>query len=106
MSTYLDHAATTPMAPAALEAYAAALAEVGNPSSLHTSGRRITPTICALTSATIQGLYDTRIRRHLDTSTQAPPQPPSAARRHTTQLRLPMLRRVGCAGLLRGLPAM
>ena len=40
MSTYLDHAATTPMAPAALEAYAAALAEVGNPSSLHTSGRR------------------------------------------------------------------
>lgn len=40
MSVYLDHAATTPMVPAAIEAYAAALAQVGNPSSLHTSGRR------------------------------------------------------------------
>lgn len=39
MSAYLDHAATTPMVPAAIEAYAAALATVGNPSSLHTSGR-------------------------------------------------------------------
>lgn len=56
---------------------------------LHTSGRRTAPTICALTSATIQGLYDIRIKRHHDTSTQAPPHTPSAARRHTTPLRLP-----------------
>lgn len=40
MSTvYLDHAATTPMHPAAIEAMVAALATVGNASSLHTSGR-------------------------------------------------------------------
>lgn len=40
MSTvYLDHAATTPMHPAAVEAMVAALAAVGNASSLHTSGR-------------------------------------------------------------------
>ncbi|HET7902767.1 MAG TPA: cysteine desulfurase family protein [Candidatus Nanopelagicales bacterium] len=37
---YLDHAATTPMRPEALEAMTAELAEVGNPSSLHASGRR------------------------------------------------------------------
>ena len=36
---YLDHAATTPMVPAAIEAMAAHLREVGNPSSLHASGR-------------------------------------------------------------------
>lgn len=36
---YLDHAATTPMLPAAIEAMAAALATVGNASSLHTAGR-------------------------------------------------------------------
>lgn len=36
---YLDHAATTPMHPAAIEAMTAALATVGNASSLHTSGR-------------------------------------------------------------------
>ena len=36
---YLDHAATTPMHPAALEAMTAALAGVGNASSLHGSGR-------------------------------------------------------------------
>ena len=36
---YLDHAATTPMHPDAIEAMAAALATVGNASSLHTSGR-------------------------------------------------------------------
>src|ERR1700737_1346908 len=36
---YLDHAATTPMHPDAIEAMTAALATVGNASSLHTSGR-------------------------------------------------------------------
>ena len=36
---YLDHAATTPMHPEAIGAMAAALAEVGNASSLHTAGR-------------------------------------------------------------------
>ncbi|MBS4726988.1 cysteine desulfurase [Mycobacterium sp. SM1] len=36
---YLDHAATTPMYPAAIEAMAAVLGTVGNASSLHTSGR-------------------------------------------------------------------
>src|SRR3712207_3792297 len=37
--TYLDHAATTPLLPAALEAMAGQLARVGNASSLHASGR-------------------------------------------------------------------
>jgi cysteine desulfurase len=36
---YLDHAATTPMLPEALEAYVAAAREVGNASSLHGPGR-------------------------------------------------------------------
>ncbi|BAL92362.1 putative aminotransferase [Actinoplanes missouriensis 431] len=36
---YLDHAATTPMLPAALDAYVEAAREVGNPSSLHAAGR-------------------------------------------------------------------
>lgn len=36
---YLDHAATTPMLPAALDAYATAAREIGNPSSLHAAGR-------------------------------------------------------------------
>jgi cysteine desulfurase len=36
---YLDHAATTPMRPAAVEAMTAVLGTVGNASSLHTSGR-------------------------------------------------------------------
>jgi cysteine desulfurase len=36
---YLDHAATTPMLPEAINAVAAALAQVGNPSSLHGAGR-------------------------------------------------------------------
>lgn len=36
---YLDHAATTPMHPDAIEAMTAALTAVGNASSLHTSGR-------------------------------------------------------------------
>ena len=38
--TYLDHAATTPMVPAAIEAMTAHLGDVGNPSSLHASGRQ------------------------------------------------------------------
>jgi cysteine desulfurase len=37
---YLDHAATTPLLPEAIEAMTAELARVGNPSSLHASGRR------------------------------------------------------------------
>src|SRR6201987_4456496 len=36
---YLDHAATSPMYPAAIEAMTAALGTVGNASSLHTTGR-------------------------------------------------------------------
>ncbi|WP_426298664.1 cysteine desulfurase family protein [Arthrobacter sp. R-11] len=40
MPVYLDHAATTPIAPAALEAMTRELARTGNPSSLHASGRR------------------------------------------------------------------
>jgi cysteine desulfurase len=36
---YLDHAATTPMHPVAIEAMTAVLGTVGNASSLHTSGR-------------------------------------------------------------------
>lgn len=36
---YLDHAATTPMVPSAIEAMAAELGRVGNASSLHGSGR-------------------------------------------------------------------
>jgi cysteine desulfurase len=40
MTVYLDHAATTPMLPAAVEAMTAHLLDVGNPSSLHASGRR------------------------------------------------------------------
>jgi cysteine desulfurase len=39
-TVYLDHAATTPMLPAAVEAMTAQLMAVGNASSLHASGRR------------------------------------------------------------------
>jgi cysteine desulfurase len=39
MSVYLDHAATTPMYPEAAQAMAAQFTRVGNPSSLHASGR-------------------------------------------------------------------
>jgi len=39
VTAYLDHAATTPMLPAALEALREQSARVGNASSLHTSGR-------------------------------------------------------------------
>ncbi|TDD03866.1 cysteine desulfurase [Saccharopolyspora terrae] len=38
--TYLDHAATTPMRPAAVSAMSEALTRIGNASSLHTSGRK------------------------------------------------------------------
>ncbi|MFI9509843.1 cysteine desulfurase family protein [Nocardia sp. NPDC052566] len=38
-TVYLDHAATTPMLPAAIEAMTAALWQAGNASSLHGSGR-------------------------------------------------------------------
>lgn len=38
--TYLDHAATTPMLAVSIAALNAELAQVGNPSSLHSSGRR------------------------------------------------------------------
>ncbi len=36
---YLDHAATTPMRPEAIEALTAALAVVGNPASIHSAGQ-------------------------------------------------------------------
>lgn len=39
-TTYLDHAATTPMLPEAVAVMAEALARTGNASSLHTAGRR------------------------------------------------------------------
>jgi cysteine desulfurase len=38
-AVYLDHAATTPMVPEAVEAMTRLLGKVGNPSSLHTAGR-------------------------------------------------------------------
>ena len=37
---YLDHAATTALLPEAADAYIAEMAHLGNPSSLHTAGRR------------------------------------------------------------------
>ncbi|MDM7889595.1 cysteine desulfurase family protein [Curtobacterium sp. RHCJP20] len=40
MPVYLDHAATTPILPAALAAFTEALATVGNPSSIHSAGQR------------------------------------------------------------------
>lgn len=40
MSAYLDHAAGSPLRPAAAQALAAALATVGNPSSIHGHGQR------------------------------------------------------------------
>ena len=42
---YLDHAATTPMVPEAIEAMTARLGIVGNPSSLHASGRAARRTV-------------------------------------------------------------
>ncbi|QJU52886.1 cysteine desulfurase family protein [Herbiconiux sp. KACC 21604] len=40
MPVYLDHAATTPMLPAARDAYVDALGLVGNPSSIHSQGQQ------------------------------------------------------------------
>jgi cysteine desulfurase len=39
VGVYLDHAATTPMLPEAIDAFARALREVGNPSSIHSAGQ-------------------------------------------------------------------
>ncbi len=39
MPVYLDHAATTPMLPEAIAAYAEAMSIVGNPSSIHSQGQ-------------------------------------------------------------------
>jgi cysteine desulfurase len=39
VGVYLDHAATTPMLPEAIDAYARAMSEVGNPSSIHSAGQ-------------------------------------------------------------------
>jgi cysteine desulfurase len=41
MAIYLDHAATTPMHPLAVDAYARQMVEVGNASSLHAPGRSV-----------------------------------------------------------------
>ncbi|GAB2682147.1 cysteine desulfurase family protein [Thalassiella azotivora] len=41
MTAYLDHAATTPVRPEAVAAMTEQLAQTGNASSLHTSGRRV-----------------------------------------------------------------
>ena len=40
MSSYFDHAATTPMRPEAIEAYSAAAGVIGNPASVHRLGQR------------------------------------------------------------------
>jgi len=39
VGVYLDHAATTPMLPEAIDAFARAMHEVGNPSSIHSAGQ-------------------------------------------------------------------
>lgn len=44
-TVYLDHAATTPMLPAAIEAMAIHLGRTGNASSLHGSGRAARRTV-------------------------------------------------------------
>src|ERR671911_1315251 len=44
-TVYLDHAATTPMLPAAAEAMTSLLGRTGNPSSLHGSGRAARRTV-------------------------------------------------------------
>ncbi|MEN9736704.1 MAG: hypothetical protein RL129_1415 [Actinomycetota bacterium] len=56
-SIYVDHAATTPMSPAAISAISAQMQQLGNPSSLHSHGR-----------ATRKTLEDARevIAQHID----------------------------------------
>jgi cysteine desulfurase len=39
MTVYLDHAATTPVSPGAIDAYLSAITSVGNPSSIHAAGQ-------------------------------------------------------------------
>lgn len=39
MTVYLDHAATTPVSPGAIDAYLGAMTSVGNPSSIHAAGQ-------------------------------------------------------------------
>ena len=39
MGVYLDHAATTPMLPEAIDAFTRAMREIGNPSSIHSAGQ-------------------------------------------------------------------
>ena len=39
MAIYLDHAATTPMLPEAIDAYVRAMRVVGNPASVHSQGQ-------------------------------------------------------------------
>jgi cysteine desulfurase len=39
MTVYLDHAATTPVTPGAIDAYLSAMTSVGNPSSIHAAGQ-------------------------------------------------------------------
>ena len=41
MAIYLDHAATTPMHPAAIDAYSHQMSQIGNASSLHAQGRAV-----------------------------------------------------------------
>lgn len=45
MAIYLDHAATTPVRPEVIELYAAELAGVGNPSSVHGFGQKARQTV-------------------------------------------------------------
>jgi cysteine desulfurase len=40
VAVYLDHAATTPMLPEAISAYATAMSVVGNPASIHSQGQQ------------------------------------------------------------------
>ena len=53
---YLDHAATTPMLPEAIEAMTRQFASVGNPSSLHASGRATRRTVEESREAIAQAL--------------------------------------------------
>ena len=54
--TYLDHAATTPMVHEAVEALTSRLGQVGNPSSLHASGRAARQVVEESRETVAQGL--------------------------------------------------